>query len=467
MDKTKMTEKKTSRITIKLRLTIGFTLIALIFSALACLATFGGGAMIADDRVKRPLRETVTDLAAEIKADKKLPATVETDNDDLTLAIITKEGELKVGTFPETLGLQPVPDSKTFFRIADSEGTDYFIYDKKITIDKKHVYYLRGYAPTPTDDEVRGTMITTAAIAAPCALIATALFAYILSKKLLAPLDRLSAATNAIIDGKDLVKNLPSGKNHDEVWELTQMVNAMLDRLDKSFESEKQFISDASHELRTPTAVILAQCELLMTADETTSTDEYKVAIETVARQAGRMKRLVLELLELSRIDRGKVEKNFEKTDVSRLVSVVCDEQRELHADSNITLNADIDPQITAEVNPSLYIRLATNLISNAYQYGRTGGHVSVTLGVSKLPGRSAALELAVEDDGIGIAGDQLPKIWERFYRVDNSRSDTGSSGLGLTMVKWIAGYHDGSVRAESTLGKGSKFTVTMPMKRM
>lgn len=204
-----------------------------------------------------------------------------------------------------------------------------------------------------------------------------------------------------------------------------------------------------------------------MTADETPSTDEYKVAIETVARQAGRMKRLVLELLELSRIDRGKVEKNFEKTDVSRLVSVVCDEQRELHADSNITLNADIDPQITAEVNPSLYIRLATNLISNAYQYGRTGGHVSVTLGVSKLPGRSAALELAVEDDGIGIAGDQLPKIWERFYRVDNSRSDTGSSGLGLTMVKWIAGYHDGSVRAESTLGKGSKFTVTMPMKRM
>lgn len=179
------------------------------------------------------------------------------------------------------------------------------------------------------------------------------------------------------------------------------------------------------------------------------------------------MKRLVLELLELSRIDRGKVEKNFEKTDVSRLVSVVCDEQRELHTDSSITMNADIDPQIIAEVNPSLYIRLATNLISNAYQYGKSGGHVNVTLGVSKLPGRSAALELAVEDDGIGIAGDQLSKIWERFYRVDNSRSDTGSSGLGLTMVKWIAGYHDGSVRAESTLGKGSKFTVTIPMKRM
>lgn len=467
MAKTKMTEKKSHKITIKLRLTIGFTLIALVFSALACLATFGGGAMIADDRVKRPLRETVTDIAAEIKADKKLPKTIDSGRDDLTLAIITKEGELKVGTFPETLGLQPVPDSKTFFKVEDSEGTDYFIYDKKISIDKKHVYYLRGYAQAPTDGEVKTTMITTAAIATPCALVGVALFAYILSKKLLAPLDRLSAATNAIIDGKDLVKNLPSGKNHDEVWELTQMVNAMLDRLDKSFESEKQFISDASHELRTPTAVILAQCELLMTADETPTTDEYKAAIETVARQAGRMKRLVLELLELSRIDRGKVEKNFEKTDVSRLVSVVCDEQRELHADSDIRMKTDIDPQIIAEVNPSLYIRLATNLISNAYQYGRSGGHVSVTLGVSKLPGRSAALELAVEDDGIGIAGDQLPKIWERFYRVDNSRSDTGSSGLGLTMVKWIAGYHDGSVRAESTLGKGSKFTVTIPMKRM
>lgn len=467
-----MTEKKSPKITIKLRLSIGFTLIALIFSAIACLATFGGGAVIADDKVKRPLRETVTDIAAEIKADKKLPATLDSGSDGLTLAIITKSGELKVGTFPETLGLQPVPDSKTFFKVKDSEGTEYFIYDKKISIEKnskKHVYYLRGYALAPTSDEVSSTMITVAVIAMPCALLGIAFSAYILSKKLLAPLDRLSAATNAIIDGKDLAKNLPSGKNHDEVWELTQMVNAMLERLDKSFESEKQFISDASHELRTPTAVILAQCELLMTADETPTTDEYKSAIETVARQAGRMKRLVLELLELSRIDRGKVEKNFEKTDVSRLVSVVCDEQRELHADSdiNITMKADIDPQIIAEVNPSLYIRLATNLISNAYQYGRAGGHVLVTLGVSKLPGRAAALELAVEDDGIGIAGDQLPKIWERFYRVDNSRSDTGSSGLGLTMVKWIAGYHDGSVRAESTLGKGSKFTVTIPLKRM
>lgn len=461
-----MKTKKHRKISIKARLTVGFLLITVLFSSLACLAIFGGGRIIADDSVKRPLRECVTDIAAEIKSAKKLPSSLPDTDGSIMLAVITKEGELMLGSFPDGLTVQPVPDSKTFFEVEDGEGNKYFIYDKKISLGKKHNYYLRGYTPAPADESVSATMLTVAAVTIPCTLVLIGLFAYLLSKRQLLPLEKLATATNAVIDGDDLTKKLPMTDSRDEVWELTRMVNAMLDRLEESFESEKQFISDASHELRTPAAVILAQCELLKTADPEPTVDEYRQGIDTVSRQAERMKRLVLELLELSRIDRGKVEKSFERVDVSRLLEAVCEEQAELHTGDTVTMTTDIEPQIMADVNPSLFIRLATNLISNAYQYGRDGGHVRVCLGVSKMPGRAASLELSVEDDGIGIAREELPKIWERFYRVDTSRTDGGSSGLGLTMVKWIAGYHDGSVRAESTLGKGSRFTATLPLKR-
>lgn len=455
------------RISLKFKLTVGITLIAAVIAGLAAGIIIGGGRMIAEDRLKRPLREAVLSAAKAIDGEKKLPSRLASENENITFVIYTKKGERLLGAPPEGVTVQPTPDSKRYGTVTGENGKVYFLFDKKCDIGGKKQVYLRGYTEYPDRDAVSADIRRTAYVAVPSAVLVFAVLTYLLARNLLSPISKLSSATNAIIDGSDLSKKIPYPESRDEIYGLTKTVNAMLERLDRSFENEKQFISDASHELRTPTAVILAQCELISTSKTEPTGDEYRQAIETIGRQAGRMKQLVLELLELSRIDRGKVEKNFEEDDLSRLVMLVCDEQRELHADSGITLDSsEVDPQIRAQINSSLMIRLVTNLVSNAYQYGKKGGHIKVSLSVEKQFNRKPVARITVSDDGKGISKEDLPKIWERFYRADNSRTDTGSSGLGLTMVKWIAGYHNGSVTVESTLGKGSRFTADIPLRQ-
>jgi signal transduction histidine kinase len=121
---------------------------------------------------------------------------------------------------------------------------------------------------------------------------------------------------------------------------------------------------------------------------------------------------------------------------------------------------------VLAEANQMLLIRMLVNLIDNAYKYGKSGGHIDVSLRLTQKVDLRPLLVFTVEDDGIGISEADQKKIWERFYRVDSSRTDGGSSGLGLSMVKWIVGYHGGSIQLDSQIGKGSKFTIEIPVKQ-
>ena len=188
--------------------------------------------------------------------------------------------------------------------------------------------------------------------------------------------------------------------------------------------------------------------------------DELKSSAVSVKEQAERMSRLISELLTISRMDKNTIQTTFEEVDVSELLEFVCDEQEEIHTE-NIKLLRQIDEGICARADRLLLIRLCINLISNAYSYGKDGGTVIVSL-KSDLN----TLTLSVSDDGIGIPPEHLPKIWERFYRVDPSRSENtnGSMGLGLSMVKWIAECHGGSVSVTSVPNAGSTFTFTMPI---
>ena len=136
----------------------------------------------------------------------------------------------------------------------------------------------------------------------------------------------------------------------------------------------------------------------------------------------------------------------------------MCDEQEEIH-DENITLNRKISENITVNGDRALLARLCINLISNAYRYGKNGGSIIVFLDV-----KDGMAVLSVTDDGIGISAENLPKIWERFFQAEPSRTDGSGMGLGLSMVKWIAECHGGSVNAESEQGKGSCFTFKMPV---
>ena len=215
--------------------------------------------------------------------------------------------------------------------------------------------------------------------------------------------------------------------------------------------------SDASHELRTPVAVILSECEYMEECAK--SIDDYKESVCSVKRQAERMSRLISELLTISRMDKNTVRINSEQVDLSELLRFVCDEQEEINTGSSVMVKK-IEQNVIASVDRDLMAQLFINLISNAYRYGGENGTVTVSLSQD-----SDNICFCVEDTGIGIDEKDINKIWERFYRADASRSadENGSMGLGLSIVKWIAEKHGGTVTAESRLGKDSKFTSIFP----
>lgn len=167
---------------------------------------------------------------------------------------------------------------------------------------------------------------------------------------------------------------------------------------------------------------------------------------------------MISQLLLLSRADQGRQQLQMEKLNLSELTEMVCEEQALLAEEKFISITTQIEPDLYAFADETFYIRMLSNLLSNAIYYGKEKGHILVSL-----IRQNGFITGSVEDDGIGISQDDLPHIWERFYRADASRSASGHSGLGLSMVKWIVEAHGGTITAESTLGKGSIFTFLIP----
>lgn len=313
--------------------------------------------------------------------------------------------------------------------------------------------WVRGIAKADGVDGVWGTVVKLAAVLIPLVLFLAAAVGGFIAKKAMLPIKQLSDTVAQTRSGTDLTKRITVSDSDPALINLADNFNAMFERLQLSFETERQFTSDVSHELRTPIAVILAECDYQLTRDDLS--EEDKEGIETVRKQANSMKQIVSQLLYFARMEQGKEKPNFEKDDFSELVSAVCDDMSSL-ADKNITIEKDIDQNIEMNLDIAMMTRLVTNLVSNAVTYGKENGHVKVSL-----KKQEEKVVLAVADDGIGISKEHIDKIWQRFYRVDKARSrEDGCSGLGLPMVKQIAALHNGTVSVQSEEGKGSVFSV-------
>ena len=245
--------------------------------------------------------------------------------------------------------------------------------------------------------------------------------------------------------------------NHNQVTkppaaQVVSVVTRNADRLERSFEAERQFTSDASHELRTPVAVILAGLDHGQPTEE-----DYRQSVDVIRRQGQQMSRLIGQLLHITRLEQGTQKLQLETADLSQLVEVLCEEQAHL-APEGTTLAVHTQPDLLVNGDVTRLSRLLTNLISNAYRYGKPNGHVWVDL---RREGQWAVL--SVRDDGSGIAPEDRERIFQRFYQVDAARGKDGS-GLGLSMVQQAARLHGGSVTVDSRIGEGSTFIVRLPL---
>ncbi len=358
------------------------------------------------------------------------------------------------GALPaEFTAKEPLRDHS--LRLVQCGEQDFYVYDMHLDMFVGGVW-LRGVIDAePTGGSFMTTIIAVAWSVLPVLLILSILGGYLIAGQALKPIKAVTEAANAISDGQDLKARIGATGGKDEVSQLAASFDNMFDRLEASFEAEQQFTSDASHELRTPTTVILAECSYAQKNAKTP--EDYQASLDVIQRQAEKMSTLVKSLLEITRLDQGTQKVNLEYADLSDLVHVVCEEQA-IVARSGIRLQTDIQPELYAEIDVFLISRMLQNLIDNAFKFGKENGYVRVTLHRA-----GAGARLTVEDNGIGISEEDRSRIFQRFYQAEDSRRSQGGMGLGLSMVRQIVQLHGGTITVSSTEGKGTVFTVTLP----
>ena len=364
-------------------------------------------------------------------------------------AIYDSNKDLAFGTAP--YGIENIRSfSDNDLRIESHNTKEYYVYDKKVQIADDNYLWIKSIACISDRVAFLNLAFQNNFIIAICFILIAVLGGYLIINKALSPVAQITETANNIINTNNLSQRINVNSGNDEIHMLANTVDKMLDKIESSFAKERQFTSDASHELRTPISVILSECEY---AEECiTDPEEYIETILSIKNQTQRMSNLVSELLAISRMDNEKITINKEDTDLSELLDIVCDEQITTHT-PEIKLEKYIDKNIVEVVDQLLITRLFVNIISNAYQYSEDGTTIKVYLYKE-----NNQTIFSVKDQGIGIEKENLEKIWNRFYQVDSSRSKN-TSGLGLSMVKWIADKHNLKIKVESEFNKGTQFT--------
>ncbi|NCB91178.1 MAG: HAMP domain-containing protein [Clostridia bacterium] len=462
-------------ISIRMKITLWFSTILFVITGLSFAVILSVSGSVLQKTIRDSLIDTIENNVDEVEFFNTM-SRVENDNDadhyieynggylevdddylDLVNGISTslcfENGELLYGE-------NPIMKDTKDYKLTDGKiqklsvgKVTYYIYDRMLTREGLHGLWLRGVVSEEQGSVQLSNIARISLYILPLLLVFAAFGGYIIAGKTLKPLRQIEDAASRISKGPDLKKRIELSPGTDELHQLADTFNEMFDRLDQAFESEKQFTSDVSHELRTPMSVIMAQCEFSL--EKLRTPEEYETALYVIKRQGGKMNRMIEDMLSFIRLERKSDSFIKESLNLSSLVTSVCEDMA-LLPDQGILLTSTVEDNIFIVGNQALLSRLLTNLISNAYRYGRPNGYIKVTLS-----SREPNAVLTVSDNGIGIAKDQLEKIFHRFYQIESSRSGKGT-GLGLAMVQEIARFHNGTVHVESQPGEGSTFTIIL-----
>ncbi len=461
---------------IRFKITLWYAGALIVVVLFTYFVIFIAGNQILQKTVRDNLIETVEHNVDEIEYFSSIGSLTSTE--DVDHFIQYREGYLEIdddfldqvnevytALYPEDVtllyGENPISKETAKLAFKDSyiqkitvDGTIFYVYDRKLTEEGLEGLWLRGVV-----SELQGKgqildIVRVSMILLPAFVLIAIIGGYLIARRMLLPIQRISDAVSQIEEGGDLKKRIELGEGKDELHQLADSFNNMFQRLDESFEIERQFASDASHELRTPMSVITAQCEFSL--EKRRSEEEYEKAMQVILRQSKKMTKLINDMLDFTRIEMKSGGYTKEPVDLTELVSSICADMAFIR-DKGIILKYKVQENVTYAGNYDLLSRLLTNLLSNAYRYGKENGHIFVEL----VKGEQG-IRLSVSDDGIGIAEEEKQKIFWRFYQADRSRSGEGT-GLGLAMASEIARFHGGELHVESQYGKGSTFILYLP----
>jgi two-component system OmpR family sensor kinase len=315
--------------------------------------------------------------------------------------------------------------------------------------------------PTALVDLTPSVLLGTMVVVFPFLILASIGVSYAIAGSAVEPMEMLINEVEAITDGRSLHRRLPSDLGAEELSRLGTTLNEMIGRLETSFAALRRFTADASHELKTPLTVMRADVERAM--HPRAASGEKLAALEEALQETARMSDLVDSLLTLARADEGRFDIHREPVALGPLVRDVHETAMILGENGSHTVTLTVLDEGMVDGDAKRLRQLFLNLITNAIKYTPRGGRIELSLG--KLVGDEIAF--TVRDSGIGISAVDLPHVFDRFWRADRARSraaERSGFGLGLSISQWIAHAHGGRITAQSRLGRGSVFTVVLPL---
>ncbi|MBE7015631.1 MAG: HAMP domain-containing histidine kinase [Ruminococcaceae bacterium] len=443
---------------IKMRITIWYTTLMFIL-ILVVLSLVGGlSYQLSIDSVEKDVILQVTQVTEKLsKRHGGVFELVESKEEFKNVSIYESNGKYIVGQY--IYDVANIPFVEGIPRRENVDGKDYIVYDIRTPSPPglRGGFWIRGVESVNSTMLLGRSAIIIMLILVPLILVLTALGGYYITNKAFMPVNNIVKTANDISAQNDISRRIeitPDAKE-DELQHLSLTLNRMLDKIETLIKQEKQFTSDASHELRTPISVILAQGEYLLDIAEN---DKEKELAKNIVDKANQVSKLVSRLLLITRIDQNRQKIKKEKVDLGVIADIAVESMKDMAEKKGITLSSDITEGIIVNGDEALLLSAITNLISNGIKYGKDSGRV--TISASKLGNKT---EIKVSDNGVGIAKENIDKIWTRFYRIDDVRNDEyASSGLGLAMVKSIVELHGGEISVSSKLGEGTQFRIVL-----
>ena len=322
------------------------------------------------------------------------------------------------------------------------------------------------------DDALAETFLNWLTVTLPLALVLSGGGGYLIARRTLMPVVAIARDAEQI-SAQSLNARLHVQNPTDELGQLAGVLNGLLSRLEVSFDQQKQFMADASHELRTPVAVLRSAADIALANDRRTP-DELRQALRLVSGESRRLTRLVEDLFLMARADAGQQPLRVERVYLEELLHDASQAARALAAPREVTIIAEPADESPFEGDEELLTRVLMNLVDNAVRHTPEGGSVTLSLvrasdEAANTRGVATMYNIRVADTGSGIPTETQARIFDRFVRTDRARTrdgraDSGGAGLGLSIARWIAEAHSGSLRLESSSERGSCFVLSLPI---
>ena len=458
----------------RLRLTLWYTaLLALVLAGFAVLVYVVIAGQLSNQleyeiqlralNASRALRAVVRGWGADRIRPVDLPASGALTDTSLYVQLVEPDGDL-MGASPNLPQPLPIPpdslrralEGQETQETVEFQGGRVELYSAPLLVDNNVVGVLQVAAPRqPLEQSLGQVRLILAAVVLGATGLA-AVLGWFLATKAMRPVDQMTRTAHAIGHSADFARRLAEPPQRDELGRLAATFNEMLGQLEEAMATQRRFLADASHELRSPLTAIRTNVEALLRRSDMDPAERDEI-LRAIARETDRMGRLVADLLALARADAGQP-LTVGPVALDALLLDVYQQQRRLAGDVRLAIG-ELE-QVEVNCDPDRLKQLALNLVDNALRYTQSGG--TVTLDLVR---RDGWAELVVRDTGLGIAPEHLPRIFDRFYRVDQPRArQAGGTGLGLAICKWVAEAHGGRIEVESQEGVGSTFRVLLPL---